>query len=104
ALLVRYAYLLHPAAGGGERPPLWFDRLSPYALSNEEHDEGAATIEGGDVLVIRPDLLLAGISERTSPEAIDALARGLARQGSPVRTVYAVIMPRQRSTMHLDTI
>src|SRR5439155_2893851 len=28
----------------------------------------------------------------------------LRRRGSPVRTIYAVIMPKQRSTMHLDTI
>jgi arginine deiminase len=56
------------------------------------------------VLVIRPDLVLVGVSERTSAEAVDALAKGFAAQGSPVRTIYAVIMPRQRSTMHLDTI
>jgi arginine deiminase len=54
--------------------------------------------------VIREDLILIGVSERTSAEAIDALAQGLARLGSPVKTIYAVIMPRQRSTMHLDTI
>ena len=32
------------------------------------------------------------------------LARELRRRGSPVRTIYAVIMPKQRRTMHLDTI
>ena len=106
ALLMRYVYSLHPKAGGGNgaHPPLWFDKLSPYALSNPTEADAAATIEGGDVLVIRSDLLLVGVSERTSPEAIDALAKGLAKQGSSVRTIYAIIMPRQRSTMHLDTI
>ncbi|HET6313580.1 MAG TPA: arginine deiminase family protein, partial [Chloroflexia bacterium] len=64
----------------------------------------AATIEGGDVLVIREDLVLVGLSERTSSEAIDDLAKGFAKKGAPVKTVYAVIMPKQRSTMHLDTI
>jgi arginine deiminase len=104
SLLMRYAYSLHPLAGGGERPPLWFDKLSPYGLLNAHPGDANATLEGGDVLVIRPDLILVGISERTSSEGVDALARGLARHGSPVRTIYAVIMPRQRSTMHLDTI
>jgi arginine deiminase len=106
ALLMRYVYLSHPKAGGehGSRPPLWFDKLAPYALSSAAQADTLATIEGGDILVIRPDLVVVGVSERTSAEAVDALARGFATQGSPVRTIYAVIMPRQRSTMHLDTI
>jgi arginine deiminase len=104
ALLMRYAYQAHPLAGGGSEPPLWFDMLSPYALVGKDPARKEATIEGGDVLVIRSDLVLVGVSERTSPQAVDALARGLARSGAPVKTVYAVIMPKQRSTMHLDTI
>ncbi|HUP27130.1 MAG TPA: arginine deiminase family protein [Chloroflexia bacterium] len=104
ALLMRYVYSLHPLAGGAARPPLWFDKLAPHTLTNPGRGDSLATIEGGDVLVIREDIVLVGVSERTSAQAVDELARGLARQGSPVRTVYAVIMPRQRSTMHLDTI
>lgn len=105
ALLMRYIYQLHPKAGGnGSRPPVWFDKLTPTALAGESAVDRAATIEGGDVLVIRPDLLLVGLSERTSSHAIDALAKGLAKHNSQVRTIYAVIMPKQRSTMHLDTI
>lgn len=102
ALLMRYVYRKHPLAGGGDAP-YWFDMLSPYALAGNGQNK-EATIEGGDVLVIRSDLLIVGVSERTSSEAVDMLARGLAKSGSPVKTVYAVIMPKQRSTMHLDTI
>lgn len=101
ALLMRYIYMQHPLVNGNEHVPAWFDKLSP---ANNNPVDAAATIEGGDVLVIRPDLVLVGLSERTSSEAIDALACGFAKQGSPVRTIYAVIMPKQRSTMHLDTI
>ncbi len=105
ALLMRYIYQLHPKAGGnGSRPPVWFDKLTPVALASNSPADQATTIEGGDVLVIRPDLVLVGVSERTSPHAIDALAKGFAKRNSQVRTIYAVIMPRQRSTMHLDTI
>jgi arginine deiminase len=108
ALLMRYVYANHPSAGdgngSGSHAPFWFDKLSPYTLSNPSPADAAATIEGGDILVIRSDVVLVGVSERTSPEAIDALARGFAKQGSPIRTIYAIIMPRQRSTMHLDTI
>jgi arginine deiminase len=104
ALLMRYVYVHHPLAGGGEHPPLWFDLLSPHALANPDPADAGATIEGGDILVIRPDLILVGVSERTSPQGVDGLVQRLAGMGSPVSTVYAVIMPRQRSTMHLDTI
>ncbi|MDQ6739311.1 MAG: arginine deiminase family protein, partial [Actinomycetota bacterium] len=106
ALLMRYVYSLHPFAGGEGRggPPMWFDKLSPRAIANAAPADAVATFEGGDVLVIRPDLVLVGVSERTSAEAVDVLARGLARSSSSVRTIYAVIMPKQRSTMHLDTI
>jgi arginine deiminase len=104
ALLMRYAYMHHPLAGASKQIPVWFDKLSPDALASNDPADLAATIEGGDVLVIRPDLVLVGVSERTSSEAVDALARGFARDGSQVKTVYAIIMPKQRSTMHLDTI
>src|SRR5688500_344281 len=106
SLLTRFAYRFHPLAGGGNGspPPMWFDPFSRSALEGREPDLAFATFEGGDLLVIREDLVLVGVSERTSPEAVDALARGFAREGSPVRTLYAVIMPKQRSTLHLDTI
>ena len=105
SLLMRSVYRAHPKAGGAssERPPMWFDRLAPYNLSSPQPLDKTATIEGGDVLVIRSDVVLVGVSERTSPEAVDLLAKGLAK-GGKVKTVYAVIMPQQRSTMHLDTI
>jgi arginine deiminase len=104
ALLVRYIYTCHPLAGAGKDVPLWFDVLSPDDLAEGDERNALATVEGGDVLVIREDLLLVGVSERTSPEAVDRLAQGIAARGGSVKTIYAVIMPKQRSTMHLDTI
>src|SRR5207237_590055 len=80
-LVVRYVHSKHHRAGGNNRTPLWFDLFSPNVL-NEVHNGNSAfriphsTLEGGDVLVIRPDLLLVGVSERTSAEAVDLLARG----------------------------
>ncbi|HMA36828.1 MAG TPA: arginine deiminase family protein [Chloroflexia bacterium] len=106
-LLMRYIFTQHPLfAAGGAEPPLWFDRLQSEQIRSLRSTGGRDpfTVEGGDILVVRPDLLLVGASERTSNEGIDMLARELRRRGSPVRTIYAVIMPKQRSTMHLDTI
>jgi arginine deiminase len=62
------------------------------------------TIEGGDVLVLREDLLLIGYSERTEKTTIERLAAALKRQKSPVRRIFVVAIPPERSFMHLDTV
>jgi arginine deiminase len=61
-------------------------------------------LEGGDLLVARSDLLLIGLSERTSSEAVDSLCTALSsKYGEPLHVV-AVILPRNPSTIHLDMI
>jgi arginine deiminase len=60
-------------------------------------------VEGGDLLVIAPHTVLAGIGERTSVGAVETLAQALF-EGTPVECVLAVELPRLRRTMHLDTL
>ncbi len=60
------------------------------------------TIEGGDVLVISDTLALIGASERTSWAKVIGLARELIDSG--FTRVLVVEMPKQRSSMHLDTV
>jgi arginine deiminase len=62
-----------------------------------------ATIEGGDVLVLGNGAVLVGMSERTTPQAVETLARGLFAQGS-ARSIVALDMPKRRAFMHLDTV
>lgn len=62
------------------------------------------TIEGGDVLVARGDLLIVGHTERTNAAAIKQLAKSLREVGSGVKTIIVVDLPKQRSFMHLDTV
>ena len=91
------------------RPSTGSTRCSPtqtfgrwYGGVDEDH--GSATIEGGDVLVIGNGAVLVGMGERTTPQAVEALARSLfaARRGharssrSPCRVA--------RAFMHLDTV
>ncbi|MBV8543603.1 MAG: hypothetical protein JO088_02560, partial [Acidobacteria bacterium] len=54
---------------------------------------GAPTLEGGDVLVARRDLLLVGITERTSRAGVQFLARALKTNDSGIRTIIAVELP-----------
>lgn len=64
--------------------------------------EGHQSIEGGDVLVVSDKLVLIGMSERTSFSGLMKGTEGLLNHG--VETVLAVDIPKQRSSMHLDTI
>ena len=66
-------------------------------------DAAPATIEGGDVLVLGNGAVLAGMSERTTPQAVEALAFRLFASGAATSLV-AIDMPKQRAFMHLDTL
>jgi arginine deiminase len=69
----------------------------------ESRDCPAATIEGGDVLVLSPDCVALGLSERTHPVAAENLAAQLFAAGA-CEWVLAIDLPKGRSTMHLDTV
>jgi arginine deiminase len=61
------------------------------------------TLEGGDVHYLRPDLLVVGFSERTSPAALDQLCDTLFERGQ-VTDVLVVVMPKAPTAIHLDMI
>jgi arginine deiminase len=75
----------------------------PFHHWSEGQDDYPSTIEGGDVLVIGEGAVLIGMSERTTPQAVEMLARGLFEAGS-ARTIVALDMPKRRAFMHLDTV
>ncbi len=61
------------------------------------------TIEGGDLLVLREDLIMIGYSERTTARGIDTLMRAMAEKGG-VQNFIVVEIPKSRATIHLDMI
>ncbi|MFZ5623738.1 MAG: arginine deiminase family protein, partial [Gemmatimonadota bacterium] len=61
------------------------------------------TLEGGDVHLLRPDLLVVGFSERTSPAALDHLCDEVFARGL-VSDVIVVVMPKSQVAIHLDMI
>ncbi|UGQ13834.1 arginine deiminase [Yinghuangia sp. ASG 101] len=85
-------YGYHPLFAGGDFH-VWSPGQSQYP----------ATVEGGDVLVIGNGAVLVGMSERTTPMGVEALARSLFAKGSATKVV-AVRMPKARAFMHLDTV
>lgn len=94
-LIVAFALRWAPALGA---------RFS-FAGNDDTRNDPFDAVEGGDVLVLSPGVLMIGCSERTSPQTLERLAQEALFPDYPaLRRVYAVLMPRARSVMHLDTI
>jgi len=77
------------------------DAAMPF-VSPENHGPGVS-LEGGDVMPAGDGVVLIGMGERTTPQAVGGLARSLFAAGEATR-VIAAQMPRDRSFMHLDTV
>ena len=89
-IYAEYIFNYHPDYTGVRR---YYDR--------DEH----ASIEGGDVLNLTADTIAIGISERSTPDAIESVARRLFTDPeATVRTVLAFDIPATRAFMHLDTV
>ncbi len=62
-------------------------------------------VEGGDILNLNEHILAIGISQRTTAEAIDQLAKNLFRDPDcMIDTILAFSIPSTRAFMHLDTV
>jgi arginine deiminase len=68
-----------------------------------EQEWGLATLEGGDVEVPGNGVVLIGMSERSSRQAITQVAARLFEQGVADQVIVAG-MPKLRAAMHLDTV
>ncbi|MDW5377937.1 arginine deiminase [Halomonas sp. HP20-15] len=66
-------------------------------------DHGMASLEGGDVMPLGKGIVLIGMGERTSRQAIGQLAQSLFNQGAAERIIVAGL-PKSRAAMHLDTV
>ncbi|MTI79511.1 MAG: arginine deiminase [Firmicutes bacterium] len=67
-------------------------------------EEAPVGIEGGDCLIINPDTLLIGLSERTTEEAIEYVANKYLINDSVYKQIIVVQIPAKRAFMHLDTV
>ena len=93
-LLTAAIYRFHPQFAGQDFK-VWY--------GDPELDHGLATLEGGDVMPIGKGVVLVGMGERSSRQAIGQLALSLIRHGAAERVIVAGL-PRARSAMHLDTV
>jgi arginine deiminase len=93
-LLASAIYKFHPEFTNADFQ-IW------YGDPDQEH--GAATLEGGDVMPIGNGVVLIGMGERSSHQAIGQLARNLFKNNAVERVIVAGL-PKSRAAMHLDTV
>ena len=96
-LLTTAVYRFHPAFADAQYQ-VWFG--DPDA---GPHDYGAASLEGGDVMPIGKGVVVIGMGERSSEQAISQVAKTLFDAGAAERVIIAGL-PKTRSAMHLDTV
>ena len=85
-----YIFKYHPVYKG---TPLLYNR------------EMVKSIEGGDLMVLNEKTLIVGSSERTSPIAIETLAKNIFfNSQSKFENIIVLSIPKARTFMHLDTI
>ena len=93
-LLTTAIYKFHPLFAKEDIKVWWGDPDQYFAN---------ATLEGGDVFPIGNGVVLIGIGERTSIQAITQVALRLFAEGAAERVIVAAL-PKTRSAMHLDTV
>ncbi len=93
SLHTRAIYRFHPL----------FTEEKFVTLLDEDHPGSSLTLEGGDVHVLGHGAVMVGMGERSTPVAVETLARRLFETGQASRVV-AVELPRSHAFMHLDTV
>ena len=91
-LLMKALFLYHPQLNN-----------AGFIYDGTEEHRSDYTIEGGDVLILRPDLAMVGLSERSSPAAIEGLVEGL-KEKAGIDHVLVVVLPTDSPAIHLDMI
>ena len=82
-----------------------FEHHPRYRTAPRWYDRGlTSSLEGGDILILSPQVLAVGISQRTEEDSIDTLAETVLSQSRTFRKVLAFDIPKSRSFMHLDTV
>ncbi|MEM1256011.1 MAG: arginine deiminase [Cyanobacteria bacterium P01_H01_bin.21] len=93
-LLMKAIYEFHPLFKQADFHIWWGD---------PDVDHGFATLEGGDVMPLSNGVVLIGMGQRTTPQAIGQVAQSLFQHHAAQQIIVAQL-PKNRATMHLDTV
>ncbi len=88
-LFAKFIFEYHPLYKDTQ---VWYDRNENFSL------------EGGDILILNPETIAIGISQRTHENAIEKFAQKILTEESHFKKILAINIPKQRTFMHLDTV
>lgn len=100
-LLTRCIFRFHPELAD---TPMVLDPLREAREGGQFFGPHRPRLEGGDVLVLSPEIVAIGVSERTNMVAVELLAEALAGREDGPRWLEVVHVPTRRAYMHLDTV
>jgi len=104
ALLAQYLVFNHPLfADLRDRVIELPDNELHFLLPENEKEYNTTTLEGGDVMMVAPNHLLVGVSERTTIYAAQLLIQILFDKNI-VQKITVVKIPHKRDYMHIDTV
>ncbi len=103
ALLARYIFFNHALFSKYQNNIIELTDTRRHFLMPQDGEDKKVTLEGGDVMVVSPDHVLVGVSERTSMEAAHQVISILFDKGL-VNKISVVKIPRKRDYMHIDTL
>ncbi len=104
SLLAKYVFFNHPYFEALRGKIIEIEEDDKHFLLPEDEQElKLDTLEGGDVMMVAPNHLMIGISERTSVEAARQVIKKLFAK-KIVSKVTLVKIPAKRDYMHIDTI
>lgn len=103
ALLAKYIFFYHPLFEKFHSHVIELSETFQHFLLPKDGDDKKVTLEGGDIMVVTPDHVLVGVSERTSLEAAYQVTNLLFSRNVATK-VSVVRIPKKRDYMHIDTV
>jgi arginine deiminase len=102
-LLARYIFFNHPLFAAYKNNILEIPDTVQHFLRPGEDQDGKTTLEGGDVMIVSPQHLIIGCSERTSPSGANEAVK-LLFANKVVKKITVIKIPHKRDYMHIDTV
>ncbi|WP_299357374.1 arginine deiminase family protein [Mucilaginibacter sp.] len=102
-LLARYIFFNHPLFAAYKNNILEIPETVQHFLRPGEDQDEKTTLEGGDVMMISPEHLIIGCSERTSANGANEAIK-LLFANDVVKKITVVKIPHRRDYMHIDTV
>jgi arginine deiminase len=102
-LLLRYIFFNHPMFASYQNNILEIPETVQHFLRPGEDNDEKTTLEGGDVMMVSPDHLIIGCSERTSTSGANEAIK-LLFENKVVKKITIVKIPHKRDYMHIDTV